>query len=606
MPMPYTVHSDRDRRHMLEVINASGMDQLFAQIPGDLREAVLRLPPAIDEQELRARAEALAAANLPAGGRSFLGAGCSRHFVPAAVRALVSRSEFATAYTPYQPEVSQGTLEHIFEFQTCICELTGMDVANASLYDGASALAEAAFMALRVTQRIAMVVSAGVHPEAQQVVSTYASGPLLPIHHLPLDPRTGTTIGALPACDVGAVLVQQPNYLGVIEDIESLAATAHASGALLAVSVNPAVLGLLESPGALGADIVVGDAQVFGCPPSFGGPSVGFLGCREEYLRQIPGRLVSQTTDQDGRACYALTLQAREQHIRRARATSNICFNQALSALAATIHLSLLGPAGLRERGEICLHRAHRLYSRLCALPGVTPLVVGPFFHEFALSLPCSADEFASAMRARGIDPGVPLTRLWQGFDRGLNEGGNPRTPGLTPTGGPVDAANVLLVAVTELNPPEALEAYVTAAVDVLATPAALRFVDRAADRRAGDPWPPFTGRRRRMSRTLPDPREPPEPDPPVKPDPPVEPGPPVDLLGPIFARSMPGHRGMELPAPGVPTAGWRSCSPECGYAGCLLGCPKWPKPRWCAITPASRTSIIASIPASIPSDRAP
>ena len=445
---------------MLETIGASSTDDLFAQIPKALREATLRLPPGLSEQETRARTDALAAADRLPGPASFLGAGYYRHFVPAAVRALVSRSEFATAYTPYQPEVSQGTLEHIFEFQTCICEITGMDVANASLYDGPSALAEGAFMALRATRRERIAVSAGVHPEARLVLATYASGPSIPLHTLPLHPHTGATMAlaeeGVPS-GVGAVLVQQPNHLGVIEDLEPLAAAAHASGALLVVSVNPATLGLLESPGVLGADIVVGDAQVFGCPPSFGGPSVGFLACHNDHVRQIPGRLVSQTVDGDGRVCYTLTLQAREQHIRRAKATSNICSNQALSALAVTIHLALLGPTGLRDRSEICLRRAHYLHARLCALPGVRPLVDGPFFNEFALRLPCRAEEFVLAMGARGVDPGVPLARLWRGQAVDLSGAAEKM---------PVDEA--LLVAVTEVNSPAALDVYVDAAAGVL------------------------------------------------------------------------------------------------------------------------------------------
>jgi glycine dehydrogenase subunit 1 len=458
--MPYTVHSDQDRRRMLEVMGAPSTGDLFAQIPQALREqAVLDLPPGLSEQETRLHMDGLAAADRVPGPASFLGAGCYRHFVPAAVRALVSRSEFATAYTPYQPDVSQGTLEHIFEFQTCICELTGMDVSNASLYDGASALAEGAFMALRATHREVIAVSAGVHPEARHVLATYAGGPGTAVKRLPLDPRSGTTIDldALPS-GVGGVVVQQPNFLGVIEDLQPWAAAAHAAGALLVVSVNPATLGLLESPGAAGADVVVGDAQVFGSPPSFGGPSAGFLACRHDHVRQIPGRLVSQTVDADGRTCYTLTLQAREQHIRRAKATSNICSNQALSALAATIHLALLGPAGVAHRADICLQRAHDLQSRLCALSGVRPLAHGPFFNEFALLLPGSAIEFRGAMRARGVDPGVPLERLFAGLAGGSS--------GIVPL-----AEQVLLVAVTESNPPEALDAYVAAAAEVLGAP---------------------------------------------------------------------------------------------------------------------------------------
>jgi glycine dehydrogenase subunit 1 len=485
--MPYTVHSDQDRLHMLEVIGASSTADLFAQIPEQLRDAPLRLPPGLSEQETRVRVDALAAADRLPGPPSFLGAGCYRHFVPAAVRALVSRSEFATAYTPYQPEVSQGTLEQIFEFQTCICEITGMDVSNASLYDGPSALAEGAFMALRATHGDLIAVSAGVHPESGQVLATYASGPGISIIELPLDSGSGSTLlsapgdAALPP-EVGAVLVQQPNYLGVIEDLEPLAEAAHAHGVLLVVSVNPAPLGLLECPGVLGADIVVGDAQVFGCPPAFGGPSVGFLACRQEYVRQIPGRLVSRTVDEDGRVCYTLTLQAREQHIRRAKATSNICSNQALSALAATINLALLGPTGLRDRADICLRRAHYLQSRLCELPGVHPLVNGPFFNEFALRLPYPAEDFRAAMRARGVDPGVPLARLWQGQQ-------------MTAQAASV-ADSALLVAVTELNPPEALQAYVRAAGEVLASPCLLAAGPPAAPGAASGAAPSATAQR--------------------------------------------------------------------------------------------------------------
>ncbi len=492
---------------MLQAIGAASVEDLFSQIPRLLREeARLRLPPGMSEQEARACTDALAAADRAPGPASFLGAGCYRHFIPAAVRALVSRSEFATAYTPYQPEVSQGTLEHVFEFQTCICELTGMDVSNASLYDGASALAEGAFMALRATHLDKLAVSAGVHPETRRVLATYAGGPGISVRELPLDPRTGRTVvkaggGAreeaaakLPP-GIGALLIQQPNYLGIIEDLESLAEAAHAAGALLVVSVNPAPLGVLEAPGMQGADIAVGDAQVFGCPPSFGGPSVGFLACRRNLVRQIPGRLVSQTLDEDGRVCYTLTLQAREQHVRRAKATSNICSNQALSALAATIHLALLGPSGLAERGRLCLQRAHYLHSRLCALPGVRPFVNGPFFNEFALRLPLPAEEFRTAMRSRGIDPGVPLSRLGRGETAraavlrpatpspGFSDHRSPDHPAANRLAEAIGTHKVdlgLLVAVTELNPPEALETYVSAAAEVLADFAGTRAESRS------------------------------------------------------------------------------------------------------------------------------
>jgi glycine dehydrogenase subunit 1 len=472
MAMSYPVHSDDDRRRLLEAVGVSSIDDLFASIPATLRPIRLGLPPGLSESETRAKVQALADSDRVPDSASFLGAGCYRHFVPAAVRALATRGEFATAYTPYQSEVSQGTLQHIFEFQTCVCELTGLEVANASLYDGPSALAEAAFMALRLTHREEILVSAGVHPEAAQVVATYAAGPGFPVRRWPLDPGSGATPAA-PAplsADVGAVLVQQPNCLGVVEDLSALAEAAHAVGALLVVSVNPSVLGILEAPGVLGADIVVGDAQVFGNAPSFGGPSVGFMACRQAHMRQIPGRLVGQTTDADGRTCYTLTLQAREQHIRRAKATSNICSNQALSALAATIHLALLGPQGLRERGDICLQRAHYLHSALCALPGVSPFVDGPFFFEFALQLPCAATRFAEHMRAHGVDPGVPLTRIETATQPvfATATGAAPRA-GAAPTKTAASDGNVLLVAVTEVNTPEALDRYASVAREVLA-----------------------------------------------------------------------------------------------------------------------------------------
>ncbi len=466
--MGYTVHTDDDRRHMLEAIGVGEVDDLFSPIPPSLRTGRLGLSTGLSEPETRRRVEQLADTNRPLGPRSFLGAGCYDHYIPAPVRAITSRSEFATAYTPYQPEVSQGTLQHIFEFQTCVCELTGLGAANASLYDGPSALAEAAFMALRLTKRESIAVSGATHPEAVQVVETYAAGPGLDVLRLPVDPETGRTrlpLNLTP--EVGAVLVQQPNCLGAIEDLAPIAQAAHQAGALLVVSVNLGTLGVLEAPGVLGADIVVGDAQVLGNAPSYGGPSVGFLACTAAHLRQLPGRIVGQTTDSEARRCYVLTLQAREQHIRRAKATSNICSNQALSALATTVHLALLGPQGLRERGELCLQRAHYLQRGLCLLPGVDLAVTAPFFSEFALALPCPARDFRAAMRRRAIDPGVPLIRLGPGAEAIVS------TP----------AENVLLVSVTEVNTPEAIADYTEAAREVLssAVPSSISGPDEAS-----------------------------------------------------------------------------------------------------------------------------
>jgi glycine dehydrogenase subunit 1 len=306
-------------------------------------------------------------------------------------------------------------------------------------------------MAARVTKRDKLLVSDGIHPEAIQVVKTYSKGPGLEVQGLPLEPETGRTAAvgdSLPE-GVAAVIVQQPNFLGVIEDLQPLAVAAKQMGALLVVMQNPMTLGVLESPAVAGADIAVGDVQVFGNSLSFGGPAAGYLACRKELMRQIPGRLVGQTLDADGRVSYTLTLQAREQHIRRAKATSNICSNQALCALAATIYLALLGPDGLAEVGDICVQRAHYLQKALCELPGVRPAAAGPFFYEFALTLPCNAEEFVSAMRQRGVDAGVPL----------------PRIPGAEQLGD----AQTLLVAVTEMNDPASLVNYIDSAREVLA-----------------------------------------------------------------------------------------------------------------------------------------
>lgn len=432
-------HTDADRRVMLDVIGAASVADLFEPIPVELRSRPLDLPPGLSEPEVAAALQDHAGHNQVCRSATFLGAGCYHHYVPAAVGALIGRSEFSTAYTPYQAEVSQGTLQHIFEFQTAIAELTGLEVANAGLYDGPSALAEAAFLALRHTRREKIACSSGVHPEARQVVATYSSGPGIGLVDLPLDAASGRTLPPHPGdlVGVGALLVQQPNFFGVIEDIAPLAAAARHAGALTVVSQNPMTLGVLAPPAALGADVAVGDVQVFGNGLQYGGPSAGYLACKEAFVRQMPGRLVGETTDSDGRMCYALTLQAREQHIRRAKATSNICSNQALCALAATIHLALLGPDGLRAMGEVCLRRGHYLADRLAAIEGVEMLYSGPFFHEFALRLPLPAAAFRHAMREHGVEPGVDLGR----FDPALDDH--------------------LLVAVTEMNTPADLERYV-------------------------------------------------------------------------------------------------------------------------------------------------
>lgn len=444
--MSYLAHNDEDRARMLSAIGLASPEELFEAVPAELRAFSLDLPSGQSELDTRLKLESLASRNRLWGGASFLGAGCYNHFIPAAIGALISRGEFLTCYTPYQAEASQGTLQQIFEFQTAVCELTGLDVANASLYDGPSALAEAVFLALRKTQRDHVVLSDGIHPEAFEVVRTYCSGPGFPVSRLSLGDEAGRT--SLPDSaelrNAGVLAVQQPNFFGVIEDIALLAQAAHDDGALLVVSQNPLTLGLLASPGSQGADLVVGDLQVFGNPMCYGGPSAGYLACREALLHHLPGRLVGETVDADGRVCYTLTLQAREQHIRRARATSNVCSNEALNALAALIYLCLVGPAGLRQLGELCVQRAHYLAAGLSAIPGTEMLFKGPFFHEFAVRVPEHARRFKEQMRARGIDPGVLLEPFYP------------------------DLHDCLLVAVTEMNTPSQLEDYVGTARAVL------------------------------------------------------------------------------------------------------------------------------------------
>jgi glycine dehydrogenase subunit 1 len=346
---------------------------------------------------------------------SFLGAGAYEHFIPAAVRTIVSRGEFATCYTPYQAEVSQGTLQAAFEFQTMIAELTGMETANASLYDGTSALAEAALMAMRLTGRRKILISATVHPHHIRVLETYASGVGAAIQLLPAAEGVTQTdaIADLSDSDTAAVVVQNPNFFGCIEDLGELASAAKQSGALSIVSANPISLGLLKDPGSAGADIAVGEGQPLGMPLSFGGPYLGFMATRQAYVRQMPGRLVGLARDGQGRRGFVMTLQAREQHIRRERATSNICTNGALAALTAAIYLSLLGPQGLRQVAELNLDTSHRLASSLRCIPGCSLRFAGPFFNEFVLQVHRPAAEVAQALLERGIIAGLPLGRYF-------------------------------------------------------------------------------------------------------------------------------------------------------------------------------------------------
>ncbi|HLA86236.1 MAG TPA: aminomethyl-transferring glycine dehydrogenase subunit GcvPA [Thermoguttaceae bacterium] len=413
--MPYLPNTPDERRAMLQAIGCASVDELFAMIPAELRmQDDLNLPPAMGEIELTAHMHRLAAKNLAADQNAcFLGAGAYDHFIPAVIDTIASRGEFYTAYTPYQAEASQGTLQAIFEYQTLITQLTGMDVSNASLYDGGTAVVEAVLMAMGVTRRTGRVVTtAGVHPEYRQIMATYLAnhGTELRV----LDAPRGTTgpeaIEAAVDANTACVLVQQPNFFGCLEDVEAAAEIAHRAGAALVVSVNPISLGLLKRPGDYGADVVVAEGQPLGNTLSYGGPYLGIMACSEKFVRRMPGRLVGQTTDRRGRRCWVLTLQTREQHIRREKATSNICTNQGLMALRAAVYLATMGPAGLRGVAELCLQKAHYAARRLADEEALDIVFDKPFFNEFVVRVGGgNVRERLKRARHEGILPGVPL-----------------------------------------------------------------------------------------------------------------------------------------------------------------------------------------------------
>jgi glycine dehydrogenase subunit 1 len=407
----YVPHTPDEVRLMLERIGVASNEALFDVIPAPLRaRAELKLPPALGERSLLEYLGSLADRNLSLSRvTGFLGAGAYHHFIPAAVDALASRGEFATAYTPYQAEVSQGTLQAIFEYQTMMCQLTGLEVANASLYDGASATAEAALMAIRVTRRRRVYLSQGLHPHYAQVVRTYLGGLDAEIEVLPVASDGRTDLGAL-APDTAAVVVQSPNFFGCVEDLEPHAEAVHAAGGLLvSATAEPLALALLRPPGECGADIACGEAQSFGVPVSFGGPYVGFFVVRERIVRQLPGRLIGETVDADGRRAFVMTLTTREQHIRRERATSNICTNQGLCALRVTIYLALLGRAGLRKLAEVNLALSWYAKQRMEAV-GLRLVHSAPSFNEFVVEVP-DLERRHAAMLDRSLLPGVLLER---------------------------------------------------------------------------------------------------------------------------------------------------------------------------------------------------
>lgn len=420
--------SCEQREVMLRAVGVSDVDELFGDVPEQvLLRAPLALPDEMAEPELAEHLKALAARDLDADRVvSFLGAGCYDHYVPPIVDAMVSKPAFFTAYTPYQAEVSQGTLQATYEFQTMIAELTGTEIANASMYDGATALAEAALMSVRVTKRARVVVSASVHPEWRAVLATYAEAGVLDVVESPsAEGRSDLeSLSGFVDDSVAAVLVSHPTFYGCLEDLDAIAALTHGKGALLVAAANPLLLGMLEPPGSFGADIVVGEGQPLGAPMAFGGPGFGFFACSQSHARQMPGRVVGRTVDVDGRTGFVLTLQTREQHIRRERATSNICSNHALTALAASVYLSSVGAGGLQDIAMSCVSKAHYLRERLIDTGRFEPVWETPFAHEFVLRYDGDVAGMQSAMLARGYVAGYALDKM-ERTDAGLRDPGS-------------------------------------------------------------------------------------------------------------------------------------------------------------------------------------
>jgi glycine dehydrogenase subunit 1 len=434
----YIPHTESDEKAMLEAVGVPDVESLFACVPQKLRlDRPLELPAAASEQEVVAELSGLASRNAQAETWDwFLGAGTYAHYIPSAVDSLVSRAEFLTSYTPYQPEISQGTLQAVFEWQTMVSGLTGLEVANASLYDGASATAEAALMAMRVTRRSRVVVASGLHPHYSDVLRTYVGGlgSEVAVGQRAEDGRA-QPVADLVDDETACVIVQQPSFLGPVEDLRGFAEAAHARGALLVVVVNEALsLGLLRAPGELGADVVCGEAQSFGVPMGAGGPHLGFLATQKKFVRQMPGRLVGETVDARGQRGFVLTLSTREQHIRRERATSNICTNQGLCLLMATIHLALLGPSGVAQLARINLARSRYARARIAATPGLRLPLSAPGFNEFVVGVEGTASEVLERAAGADIVAGLDLA---------------PYTPELGPA---------LLVCTTELSDRDAID----------------------------------------------------------------------------------------------------------------------------------------------------
>jgi glycine dehydrogenase subunit 1 len=449
-PHPYIPNTAEDRARILDRLGLQSTDELFAELPRAFLDPPIELPPALAESELTRLMRRRASENFDVDRPSFLGAGAYHRAVPSIVPYLVSRSEFMTAYTPYQPEISQGTLQSAFEYQSVVCELTGLDVSNTGLYDGASATAEACLLASRVTGRRAIALMEPIHPNTVDVVRTYSYGANLRVDVV----RAVSDVSEEHAC----LVVQQPDFLGGIADIEVLAEGAHATGALCVVVADPFALGMLRAPGAAGADVVTGEGRDLAGPVAFGGPSLGLFAARNEYLRQMPGRIVGQTKELHGhrgangeagapRTGYVLTLQAREQFIRRERATSNVSTGQSLIALAFTITLQALGPRGLRDAAELCYQRAHDAARRIDALPGFEVTSRAPWFQEFLVRGPLSASDLRMTLAERGITAGLDVSSREE-----------------------PEARAALLFCVTEATPSEHVDALVAALEEIGAT----------------------------------------------------------------------------------------------------------------------------------------
>ncbi len=413
--MDFLPNTAKDREQMLKTIGVKSLDELFGDIPHELRfKGQLDVPGALSEYDVAKHLKGLSEKNVSKDYACFIGAGAYDHYIPSVVRHVLGRSEFYTAYTPYQPEISQAVLQSIFEYQTMICELTGMAASNASMYDGASAAAESVTIASGLTRRKKALVSQTVHPETLTVTKTYSAGHDIDVASIPMENGV-TSLKALDEMlskDVASVLVQQPNFLGNLEPVDEISARVKAAGATLIVSANPMTLGVLRPPSQYGADIVVGEGQVFGNPMGYGGPYLGVLAVTDRYLRRMPGRLVGMTNDVRGQRGFVLTLQTREQHIRRDRATSNICSNEALNALAATVYLSWLGKEGIKDLGEHCLRKAHYLADRISKIPGYS-VSKNPFFNEFAVKCPVDPEKVVQSLLDKKILAGYPLGRAY-------------------------------------------------------------------------------------------------------------------------------------------------------------------------------------------------